>query len=170
MVAEADAELQRVNAELDMIGDGMSRAIAVLEELQRRHAALTVEHAEVLRVLAAVKGEDQPPPEAIDVPVIDRRTGEPVELGTVEGVTPVQPAGGEPASAGEAVAAAEPSTNGHGATEERESSRNGKKTPQRVSLAQVRDFCTRQPDKFGTGDVAEALGISRSTAKRYVDM
>lgn len=171
MVAEADAELQRINAELDVIGDGMTRAIAVMEELQRRQATLGVEHAEVVRVLAAVKGDehDHPPPDPIDVPVIDRRTGEPVELGTVEGVTPVEPEGGEPTSAEEAQAASEPSGNGHARTEELEFSRNGRKTPQRVSLEQVRDWVVGRPERFGTAEVAEALGISRGTAKKYID-
>lgn len=170
VISEADGELQRINGELKVIDDGVTRAIAVIEELQRRGAVLSGEHAEVIRVLAAMKGEHYPPPDPIDVPVIDRRTGEPIELGTVEGVTPVEPDGGEPSSAEEAVAASEPSSNGHSHTEELESSRNGTKTPQRVSLAAVRDFCVSQPDKFGTADVAEALGCSRGTAKKYVDM
>lgn len=169
MVAEADGELQRINGELDVVRDGLNRAIAIATELQRRQAVLSSEYAEVIRVLAAVKGPSDPTPDPIDVPVIDKSTGQAIELGTVEGVTPVEPGGGEPSSAEEAVAASEPTTNGHAGTEELESSRNGRKTHQRVSLAAVRNFCVSQPDKFGTADVAEALGISRSTAKKYVD-
>jgi hypothetical protein len=181
VIAEADAELHRINVDLDAIGDGMNRAIAVLEELQQRQAGLQAEHAEVIRVLAAMKGEGSDPPEAVHVPVVDRATGEevpdepardtttPVELGTVESVTPVEPEGAEPTSADEARAASEPSSNGHSHTEELEFSRNGRKTPQRVSLEQVRDWVVGRPERFGTAEVAEALGISRGTAKKYID-
>lgn len=169
IVAEAEAELQRVEAEGADLRDAMKRAIALCQELADRQKAWTIELSEVARVLAAMKGEAPVMPEPLDVPVIDRRTGEPVELGTVEGVTPVAPDAGDPRSAEEAMAASEPQSNGHGSTAELESPRSERKTPQRVSLEQVRDWCKTQPDKFGTGDVRKAFNIASSTAKRLVD-
>lgn len=170
VIAEADEELRRLNSELASLGDSMDRALAVIKELQRRQQIASHAHAEVIRVLAAMTDGQQLPSEPVDVPVIDRRTGEAVELGPVEGVTPVEPEPRDPRSAEEAVAASEPHSNGHAHTEELESSRKSRKTPQRVSLERVRDVAVTLPDKFGTRDIASALGCSPSTARKYVEM
>lgn len=176
IIAEAETELQRVNTELSSLDDAMNRVLAVVEEIQHRQQEAARTKAEVIRVLTAMTGDPDDPPEPVDVPVIDRRTGEPVELGPVEAVAPVEPDGGPPQTADEAVASPLPSGNGHPeaapdpVSTELESVRNEAKTPQRVSLEQVRDVVVTLPDTFGTKDVADALGISRGTAKKYVDM